>query len=143
MRNATQAGNQTMHFVSVTRLRIRKWRYLPGFLYFTLRSLMQSRRASGNLGTSLERDAQLVFWTITVWRDEAAMRAFRNHGPHRRVMPKLRDWCDEATYAHWQQETAEPPELAVAFERLVREGIVSKVNHPSSDHPSRNFPPPR
>jgi hypothetical protein len=132
-----------MTFVSVTRLRIRKWRYLPAFFYFTLLSLIQSWRAEGNLGTSLTRDAHWVFWTITVWRDESSMRAFRNHGPHLRAMPKLRQWCDEATYAHWQQESVEPPDLATAVERLIREGIVSRVEHPSPDHASRNFPPPR
>lgn len=132
-----------MHFVSVTRLRIRKWRYLPAFFYFTARSLVQSKRASGNLSTSLTRDAHLVFWTITVWRDEHTMRNFRNHGPHLRAMPKLREWCDEATYLHWQQEPQEPPNLATACERLVREGIVSKVNHPSADHATRNFLAPK
>lgn len=132
-----------MNFISVTRLRIRKWRYLPGFLYFTLWSLLQAKRAEGNLGTSLQRDAQRVFWTITVWRDEPSMRAFRNRGAHLRAMPKLRAWCDEATYAHWRQENAEPPDLAAAFERLVREGIVSRVTHPSPNHALLNFPPPR
>jgi hypothetical protein len=132
-----------MNFVSVTRLRIRSWRFVPGFLYFTLLSWMQARRAEGNRGTSIKRDLHLTFWTITVWRDEHTMREFRNHGAHQRAMPKLRAWCDEATYAHWQQDGAEPPDLASAFERLVREGIVSLVTHPSPDHASRNFPPPR
>lgn len=136
-------GDKSMYFVSVTRLRIRSWRYLPAFLYFTLLSLVQAKRADGNCGTSLKRDAHLVFWTVTVWRDEHAMRAFRNRGAHQRAMPKLREWCDEATYAHWAQDSSEPPELATAFERLVGEGIVSRVKHPSPDHASRNFPPPK
>jgi hypothetical protein len=131
-----------MCFVSVTRLRIRCWRYLPGFLYFTLLAVMQARRAAGNTRTRVVRDARRVFWTITVWQDEQAMRAFRNHGAHRRVMPRLRHWCDEATYAHWTQDGAEPPELNAAYDRLVHEGIVSKVDHPTPDHASRNFPRP-
>jgi hypothetical protein len=132
-----------MYFVSVTRLRIRRWRYLPAFLYLTLLSFIQARRAEGNLGTSIQRDARLVFWTITLWRDEHSMREFRNHGAHLRAMPKLREWCDEATYAHWPQESAEPPDLATAFEQLLRSGIVSRVEHPSLDHATRNFPPPK
>lgn len=132
-----------MRFVSVTRLRIRKWRYLPAFFHFTLSSLMQARLAAGNLGTSVRRDARLTFWTITMWRDEHAMREFRNRGTHLRAMPKLRQWCDEATYAHWHQENSEPPDLDMAHERLVREGIVSRVTHPSPDHATLTFPPPR
>jgi hypothetical protein len=131
-----------MHFVSVTRLRIRRWRYLPAFFYFTLLSLVQARRVQGHLATSIQREPHRVFWTITVWRDEPAMRAFRNHGTHQRAMPKLRAWCDEATYVHWHQSTAEPPDLATAFDRLVLEGIVSRVNHPSPDHAPRNFSRP-
>ncbi|MGD9721225.1 MAG: DUF3291 domain-containing protein [Pirellulales bacterium] len=132
-----------MNFISVTRLRIRKWRFLPAFFYYTLRSFFQARRAAGNLHTSIERDAQLAFWTISVWRDEQSMHAFRNHGAHQRAMPKLLEWCDEATYAHWLQDSAEPPELAGAYERLIRDGIVSKVKHPSPEHAKRNFPPPK
>ncbi len=132
-----------MCFVSVTRLRIRKWRYLPGFFYFTLRSLLQARRALGNQGTTVRRDARSVYWTITLWTDEKAMRAFRNHGPHLQAMPKLLDWCDEATYVHWSQEGPEVPDAATAYERLVREGIVSKVKHPSPEHAVRNFPTPQ
>lgn len=60
----------TMNFVPVARPRIRKWRFVPGFLYITLLSLIQARRAKGNLGTSLERDSHLTFRTITVRRDE-------------------------------------------------------------------------
>ncbi|MGD9647794.1 MAG: antibiotic biosynthesis monooxygenase [Pirellulales bacterium] len=132
-----------MYFVSVTRLRIRKWRFLPAFFYYTLLSLRQSRRAAGNHGTHIYRDARSTYWTITVWQSAQAMRDFRNHGAHLRAMPRLRHWCDEATYAHWEQETADPPELAWASERLTREGIVSRVDHPSADHAARNFPAPR
>lgn len=132
-----------MVFISITRLRIRKWYFLPAFLYFTFLSVRQARRVNGNLHTSVFRDAGLTFWTITVWRDEASMRAFRNTGAHRRVMPKLLDWCDEATYAHWLQAEPEPPELPAAYERLIREGIVSKVRQPTAEHASRHFPPPR
>jgi hypothetical protein len=132
-----------MSFVSVTRLRIRKWRYLLGFLYFTLLAVLQARRAAGNAHTKVVRDARRVFWSVTVWQDEHAMRQFRNHGAHLRAMPRLRHWCDEATYAHWTQDGAEPPELDAAYERLIREGIVSKVDHPTPDHALRNFPRPR
>lgn len=132
-----------MCFVSITRLRIRQWRYVPGFAWFALRSAIQSKRADGNLSTSATRDRGLVFWTITVWRDEISMREFRNRGAHQRAMPKLRDWCDEATYLHWTQDAADPPTIAIAYERLMADGIVSKVKHPSPDHEQRNFAPPR
>jgi len=46
-------------------------------------------------------DAHWTFWTLTVWEDENAMRTFRGSGAHSQVMPRLAEWCDEASYAHW------------------------------------------
>ena len=126
-------------FVSVTRLRVRKVRYLPGFAYYTIRSYFQARKAKGNLLTAIARDEGLVFWTKTAWESELAMRNFRNSGEHRTIMPKLATWCDEATYVHWLQDSRYLPSWPEACTRLIEEGTVSKVHFPSSNHPGRTF----
>ena len=131
-----------MNFVSVTRLRLRHWRYLPAFLWHASGSLRQARRAPGQLHTYVARQHGLVFWTITVWRAEDAMRHFRNQGAHQAAMPKLARWCDEATYVHWLQPGDAAPGLPEAGARLLRDGVVSRVQHPSPDHATRNFTPP-
>ncbi len=131
-----------MSLVSVTRLRLRKFRFLPGFAWLALGSGWQSRRAEGNLRTLTIKDRGLVFWTITVWRDADAMRAFRNSGNHKTAMPKLAEWCDEATYVHWEQPDATAPDLKSAHARLVAEGVVSRVKHPSANHAARLFREP-
>ena len=132
-----------MSFVSITRLRVRSVRFLPGFAYYALRSTAQARKAAGDLYTQSLRERGMVVWTITIWSDPDAMRAFRNACPHRAVMPKLRHWCDEATYAHWQQDNEAPPTLSQAYEHLRFDGVVSKVDHPSPQHATREFAPPR
>ena len=101
-----------MPFVSVTRLRVRSRRYVPGFLIQSLRSALQAKRAAGNLAVSVLRDAERAFWTRTVWLDEAAMRSFMQSGVHRRVMVRLPEWCDEAALVHWVQDTDQPPSSA-------------------------------
>jgi len=103
---------------------------------------MQSQRADGNLRTMTIKDRGLIFCTITIWRDAEAMRAFRNSGNHRTAMPKLAGWCDEASYVHWEQADDLAPDLKTARDRLVAEGVVSQVNHPSSVNATRAFPAP-
>ena len=132
-----------MPFVSVTRLRLRSVRFLPAFIFYTLRSQSQAKRADGVLSVKVGNAAQLAFWTLTVWRDEAAMRAFMVSGPHKTAMPKLMEWCDEASVTHWNQDSADAPSWAVAHQRMVQEGRLSKVRYPSTTHERLTFPPPQ
>ena len=131
-----------MPLISVTRLRVRSFRYMPGFLWYAFRSNGQARRAPGNLGVALLNDAHSTFWTCTAWVDEAAMRAFMLAHPHRTAMVKLLDWCDEAYLVHWTQENAQLPDWHEAHRRLVAEGRRSKVRHPSPAHEAFQIPPP-
>jgi heme-degrading monooxygenase HmoA len=132
-----------MAFISVTRLRIRRRRYLLPFLYRTIQAQLQARRAPGNLVVRLLNDANRAFWTITVWRDESSMRAYMISGAHGRVMPSLMEWCDEAATAHWTQEDAMPPTWAEAHQRLLKDGRRSKVRYPSAAQDAFSVPPPR
>ncbi len=132
-----------MPLVSVTRLRLRSVWYLPGFFYYAIRSATEAKHARGNRHVSTARTNGLVFWTVTLWESPEAMRAFRNAGAHVRAMPKLAAWCDEATYVHWEQEHNEPPQWNEMYERITREGIVSRVKSPSPNHSQRAFPKPK
>ena len=62
-----------MPFVSITRLRLRSWRFLPMFAWYALRSSRQATRAEGNLASKFLRDRRNTFWTSTLWTGEAAM----------------------------------------------------------------------
>ncbi len=132
-----------MPFISLTRLRIRSLRFVPQFIWTAVLSSRQAKRAAGNLGQRLLRDAHLTFWTLTAWADEATMRSFMMSGAHRRAMPKLLDWCDEASVAHWVQETAELPDWREAHRRMVKDGRLSKVRHPSPAQQARDIAEPR
>src|SRR5712671_4319202 len=120
-----------MPFVSITRLRVRSWRYLPQFVFQSFRAARQAKRAPESLAVSVLRDADRAFWTRTVWRDEAAMRSFMRSGVHRRIMARLPAWCDKAAVAHWVQDADEPPSWPEAHRRLQQKGRRSRVNHPS------------
>lgn len=123
-----------MAFISVTRLRIRRVFFLPQFFWHTSLSLRQAKRASGNLQVKVFNSARWTFWTMTAWEDQSAMRAFMVSGSHKTAMPKLMHWCDEASVGHWQQESAALPDWPEAHRRMVAEGRLSKVHHPSAAH---------
>jgi heme-degrading monooxygenase HmoA len=132
-----------MPFVSVTRLRVRSWRYLPAFFVASFRSALQARRAKGNLAVSILREARNTFWTRSLWTDAAAMQSFRVSGAHRTIMPHLLEWCDEASVAHWIQDSAEKPPWEEAYQRMQRDGRASKVNHPSEAQRRFDIPAPK
>ena len=130
-------------FVAVTRLRLRSIRYLPQFSWMALRSNLQARRAPGNLKSRYLNHSPLVFWTLSGWESEGAMRNFMTSGAHRRAMPKLLDWCDEASIGHWHEDSGELPDWEEAHRRMVAEGRTSKVHHPSADHQAKRIPGPK
>ncbi|BAZ07488.1 DUF3291 domain-containing protein [Calothrix sp. NIES-3974] len=132
-----------MVFISVTRLRLRAWRFLPAFLWLSFASERQAKQALGNIKTKLVADANFTFWTLTMWENEAAMRAFMTTGSHRQAMPKLVEWCDEATVVHWEQEREEFPTMAEAYQRMQKQGRWSKLNHPSVAHQNREIAMPK
>lgn len=120
-----------MAVVSVTRLRVRSWRFMPGFIFSALRIGKQTAEAEGCLAAKVFRDRRNAFWTLTCWESETAMKAFMAAGPHGAAMRKLMEWCDEASVAHWVQEGSELPSWGEAHRRMLRHGRASKVNHPS------------
>ena len=132
-----------MPLVSITRLRVRSWRHLPAFSVATFRSALQARRAKGNLAISLLREARNTFWTRSLWTDEAAMKSFMVSGAHRTIMPKLLEWCDEASVARWTQDSAQMPTWEEAHQRMQRDGRASRVNHPSEAHRRFDIPAPQ
>jgi hypothetical protein len=97
----------------------------------------------GTLRVTGLRDSNLTFWTLTVWSNEQSMRAFMLSGPNKRAMPKLVEWCDEASVVHWHQETVEPPSWTEAYRRMVEEGRQSRVQYPSDSQRAKRITPPR
>ena len=132
-----------MVFISVTRLRLRSLLYLPLFLWKVRLTTRQSVNTPGFLGGELLRDGNHTFWTMTAWEEQAAMRIYRNAGAHRSVMPRLQDWCDEASVVHWQQTDSSLPNWEEAHRRLVADGFSTKLSHPSSAHLQRDIPQPQ
>ena len=84
--------------------------------------MRQVQRSPGFLGGRLLVNSGYVFWTMTAWQDEAAMNAYRTGGAHRKAMPKLLNWCDEAAVVHWTQDSPEIPEWQQAQQHMSEKG---------------------
>jgi hypothetical protein len=124
-----------MPLVSITRLRLRSYRFLPHFMWHSLKTSTQAERSRGFLNGALSAEPlRLVYWTITVWENEGAMRAFRASSDHQRIMPRLADWCDEASVMNWEQADSNLPPLDEVLRRMTSGGRASRLNHPSPDH---------
>ncbi len=131
-----------MPIISITRLRVRSWRFLPAFLIDAVRTARQAARSEGNLGVKVLRDAKHTWWTNTCWDSDASMRKFMLMKPHGPAMRKLLEWCDEASLVHWSQPDPALPSWTEAHRRLQAEGRPSKVLHPSPGHSAFRIDPP-
>jgi heme-degrading monooxygenase HmoA len=132
-----------MVFVSVTRLRVRSLRFMPRFVVHAMWTGRQAKHAPGFLGGSLLPDRKRTFWTMTLWRNQADMRSYIISGAHLKAMPKLLNWCDEASIVHWTQDVQIAPDWLEAERRMRAEGRPSKVRSPSPNHQGLAFDPPR
>lgn len=121
-----------MPAISVTRLELRGYRFLPSFFFHTYRSQKQLAASPGYLAGGTAMESLRSFWTVTCWQSLDAMRAFRNAGAHMKAMRRLIDICCAASYTHFEQDSAELPTLEQAHARMLAEGKLSKVRYPSA-----------
>ena len=130
-------------FVSLTRLRIRSFRFLPQFAWHAVRSNRQVQRTPGFLTGSLLADRSWTFWTLTAWDTQESMRQYMITGSHKQAMPHLLHWCDEASVAHWTQPETNLPSWLQADRRMRETGRPSKVLNPSPHHANLTYRTPR
>jgi hypothetical protein len=130
-----------MYTVSITRLRVRSIFYMPLFALHAFRSGAQAQRAQGMQNFATRVEAWDTHWTRTVWNEESTMKRFRNSGAHQLAMRILAEICSEASYTRWQQETPEPPTWEQAQRRMLAQGVLSKLKHPSDFHQAGHTAP--
>ena len=70
------------------------------------------------------------------------MQAFVGSQPHLATMARIDDWCDEATFADWEQSGPGLPDWQTGYDRLIADGQVASLTHPSDAHQTRAFPAP-
>lgn len=123
-----------MHFVSLTRVRLRSPCLLLPWMLHSARAMRSMHTAPGRIVTATRKTRGLAFWCLTVWTSEAAMRAHRGGGAALFDLERLRYWCDEAASAVWEQDGAELPAWEEAEARLRASARLHRVEYPSAAH---------
>jgi hypothetical protein len=131
-----------MYNVSITRLRVRSIWFLPLFGLHATRSATQAMKSEGIVNFDTRVEDPFTHWTKTVWKDEPAMKSFRNSGAHQLAMRILARICSEASYVRWQQENPDVPTWEDAHKALLESGRQSKLKNPSLFHLAGNTAPP-
>ncbi|RBW67952.1 DUF3291 domain-containing protein [Bacillus taeanensis] len=111
-------------FISVTRLHLRGKRKLPSFIWHTLQSMNQLKKAEGLTHSSFNKEGWLTYWTLTVWENKEDMKNYRNNGSHLKAMKIARKIADELESFHWEGETI--PSWAESKERLHKNYVRTK-----------------
>jgi heme-degrading monooxygenase HmoA len=131
-----------MPVIVVTRLRLIDPALFDPFFASAVAVTEQARNSDGNLGADVLADANNVFWTLTAWQAREPMQAFVGSEPHLTTMARIDDWCDEATFADWEQGSPGLPDWQTGYDHLIADGQVASLTHASDAHRTRTFPAP-
>jgi quinol monooxygenase YgiN len=85
---------------------------MPSFFLYTAQIAKQLASAEGLLGYSvLTRPLSRRFWTLSAWKDEAALRAFVQRPPHVHIMTKLAPHMERTNFLRWTVRGSQLPLL--------------------------------
>jgi len=113
------AGHHGDHVVMASRLELRRWRDVPGFLMAALRLRSLFRRSPGAVALSLRAaPGRRTFWTLSAWEDRASLGAYAGHDVHAAVMERFRPLMAGSTFVDWDASGPDRPRWSEARERL-------------------------
>lgn len=125
-----------MPIIAVTRARLKSVRFLLPFMRCSLQCWWKARNAEGNLGSRVRKTRGLRFWTMTMWDNEDSLKAYRDIKLSGQVRSSARQWLEENSIAHWEQEGSRMPSWKDAACLLKEHGHLSEVDHPSESQKS-------
>jgi hypothetical protein len=78
----------------------------------------QARRAPGAIGVGLKAEPmKRTFWTLSVWRDKAAVYDYASTEPHKSTMARKRRVMRDSTFVFW---TAPARDLPISWDEAHR-----------------------
>ncbi|MDI9893340.1 DUF3291 domain-containing protein [Rhodococcus sp. IEGM 1381] len=105
--------------VMASRFELTTFRQVPAFFVAALRVYRQVRRADGAIGVTLTaHPLRREFFTLSSWRDRAAIDAMVRTEPHLSVMNGFRDYTADASFVFWTITATSRPTWKEAHQRL-------------------------
>jgi hypothetical protein len=120
--------------VLASRLRLRRYRDIPGFLGAATRIRTQVRGSTGAHGVSLiAQPLRKTFWTLSAWKDRAVLDAFVRAQPHVDVMTKYHGRLIDPLFTTWTVPAASAPRARSNAKDLWADGKerLARITEPS------------
>lgn len=93
-----------------TRLPLRQYWHIPGFLATSQRVRRQLAHSEGLVGYALEAQlARKAFWTVSAWTDADHLRRFHQADPHHAAAEGIRPRMEESTFVTWTGKAGDLP----------------------------------
>ena len=116
--------------VMASRLEVQSLRQVPGFALASLALWRQARRSPGALGLSLKvQPLKRTFWTLSAWRDKAALDTYAATDPHKSTMRSKRGVMRDSTFVFWTVPAAELPIRWDEAQRRIAEEEARTTRH--------------
>jgi hypothetical protein len=100
-RQAVDADQQ--YTAMASRLPLKAYRFIPGFLRDTMRIRRQLAETPGLVGYALNAEVlRKTFWTFSVWDDQASLDTFAATDPHRRIIRQLQPRMENTRFEFFE-----------------------------------------
>jgi heme-degrading monooxygenase HmoA len=91
-------------------LPLNKYRAIPDFIRYSFQVQKQLRTTPGVVGYSLRAKVlSRDFWTLSVWEDEKALRAFVAKIPHGEAMKAMTSHMGQPKFTQWKVAGSDLP----------------------------------
>jgi hypothetical protein len=87
----------TQLYISITGLRVKSGFATMRFWWFTVRAMIQAKKAIGNISADA-RSVDGTHHTLSVWRDRDSMLAYLRSGSHLRAMQNYKSLGTGSVY---------------------------------------------
>jgi heme-degrading monooxygenase HmoA len=111
------------YIAMASRLPLRRYRSIPGFLRDTMAIRRQLASTSGLVGYALNAElTRKRFWTFSVWEDRESLNSFAATDPHRRIIRRLGPLMGETRFEFFPVSGAKLPMTWDQMSAPVRDG---------------------